>query len=80
MIDFITDRMSHSEPDILYSVRYERLLIISLEGQLLGSYQPPVDGWTHSSLVELLKCFPEEWDICGADAVVGEQWVGSTEI
>lgn len=80
MIKFITDITSKSEMNILEPVKDKNLLIVSLEGQLLGSFEPPKNGWTHDDLCEKNKTFPKEWNVCGADALLGEQWVGSTEV
>lgn len=80
MIRFITDIQSQQEPDILTPNRFNRLLIVSLEGQLLAGYNAPMSGWTHDVLVRLSRLFPQQWEYCGADALLGDQFVGSTEI
>ncbi len=80
MIKFITDIQSDSELDILTPNKDKTLLIVSIEGQLLASYTPPSLGWTHSELIRRSRDFPTEWNFCGADALLGEQWVGSTEV
>ena len=80
MLHFITDIRSDKEPDILTPNRFKRLLIVSLEGQLLASYESPSTGWSHELLVKLSQFVPNQWDFCGADALLGEQFVGSTEI
>ncbi|AUI88858.1 hypothetical protein BS333_21020 (plasmid) [Vibrio azureus] len=80
MIRFITDIKSPQEPDILTPNRFNQLLIVSLEGQLLATYNAPMNGWTHDVLVRLSRLFPQQWGYCGADALLGDQFVGSTEI
>jgi 5'-deoxynucleotidase len=80
MIKFITDIQHKSEPDILTPNKHHPLLIISLEGQLLKTFQPPKQGWTHEILCSLNRHLLQEWLICGADAYLLEQWVGSTEV
>jgi hypothetical protein len=80
MLKFITDIQNENEPDILTKVQHETLLILSIEGQYLGSYEPPEHGWTHEKLTSMAESFPSEWNFCGADALIGDQWVGSTEI
>lgn len=80
MIKFITDVRNENEPDILTKVTAQQLLIVSLEGQFLASYCAPSSGWTHELLVRLSHYFPSQWNFCGADALIGEQFVGSTEI
>jgi hypothetical protein len=79
MLKFITDRQAN-EPEILEPVKDKSLLIMSLEGQCLGIYDAPKQGWTHYKLCQLSETFPEQWLFCGADALIGDQWVGSTEI
>ncbi|WP_305372790.1 hypothetical protein [Photobacterium leiognathi] len=79
MLKFITN-IEKGEPDILSSEAEKPLMILSLEGQLLARYEPPVNGWTHDRLTQLASEFPHQWDYCGADALLGESFVGSTEI
>ena len=79
MIKFITD-IQGNEPDILTPHKHKRLLIMSMEGQYLNSYEPPKTGWTHDTLSKLTEVFPSEWNTCGADALLGDQFVGSTEV
>lgn len=79
MITFITE-IRNNEPDILTPCKHERLLVMSIEGQFLNSYEAPREGWTHETLVKLSKVFPDQWAVCGADATLGDQFVGSTEI
>jgi hypothetical protein len=79
MIKFITD-IQGNEPDILTQHKHKRLLIVSIEGQYLNSYEPPRLGWTHEALTKLAALFPTEWNYCGADAMLGDQFVGSTEV
>ena len=80
MLTFITDIKSESEPDILTVNQHKPLLIVSLEGQYLARFNPPNSGWTHQELLLLARSFPDVWDFCGADALLGEQFVGSTEV
>ncbi len=80
MLKFITDIQNKKEKDILSSCRFKRLMIVSLDGQYLASYDAPKNGWTHDVLVDLADCFPHEWGVCGADALLGDSFVGSTEI
>lgn len=80
MFTFITDVQSESEPDILAINQHKPLLIVSLEGQWLARYNPPSSGWTHRKLNSLAHSFPDQWDFCGADALLGDSWAGSTEI
>ncbi|NGZ66575.1 hypothetical protein G6Z92_06195 [Vibrio aestuarianus subsp. cardii] len=77
---FITDQINENEPDILTANKNYPLLIVSLDDQLLERFEAPETGWTHNTLVAMSKQFPIQWNICGADALLGEQWVGSTEV
>lgn len=80
MLKFITDIKNKNEPDFLNKREFKTLMIVSLEGQLLGRYDAPEKGWTYRVLIELSHTFPPQWSVCGADALIGEQFVGSTEI
>ncbi|MGF1884062.1 hypothetical protein [Vibrio splendidus] len=79
MMKFITD-LQGDEPDILTPHKHKPLMIISLEGQSLRTYDAPSTGWTHDTLVQLSDFFLPQWSVCGAEAWLGEQWIGSTEI
>lgn len=80
MIKFITDIRSSNEPDILTPVKHEALMIVSIDGQYLGKFEAPKTGWSHERLCALSDQFPRQWATCGADALLGEQFVGSSEI
>ncbi|MEZ9922318.1 hypothetical protein AB4342_19600, partial [Vibrio breoganii] len=71
MLTFITDIVNENESDLLTDNQHELLLIVSLEGQLLASYEPPLHGWSHERLCELTGSFPQQWEFCGADALIG---------
>jgi hypothetical protein len=79
MLKFITDQRGN-EPDILSAIKNERLMIVSIENQLLATYDAPKDGWTHELLELMADEFPKQWSFCGADALIGNEWVGSTEV
>ncbi|BEI26555.1 hypothetical protein [Vibrio fluvialis] len=79
-LTFVTDQLNSNETDILTPNKHKTLLIVSLDNQLLERFDAPETGWTHTKLVELSHQFPSEWNICGAEALLGEQWVGSTEV
>lgn len=80
MITFITDIQHEREPDILTPVKHLALLIVSIDGQLLGRFDAPNGGWSHALLNALSDQFPAQWSTIGADALLGELWVGSSEI
>lgn len=76
---FITDILP-GEPDLLTtSVIFNPLQIVDLfdKTDVLFEYPPPVAGWTHEELGALN--IPLE-RLQGADAYLGETWVGSTEV
>ena len=76
-IYFITDIRPDEGPDFLPPVSAEALKIRSLEGEHLMTIAAPAGGWTHEKL-EATKIDLDLTD--GADAYVGSEWVGSTEI
>ncbi|EJV9475505.1 hypothetical protein ACT0XK_004373 [Cronobacter sakazakii] len=75
MITYITDQQN-GEPDILAPLQSETLIIKSLEGKDLLKVAAPKTGWTHEALCAIQSAESEE----GADAYLGAQWVGSTEV
>lgn len=79
MICFITNQLN-DEKDILTPVMTRPLLILSTEGQLLARFDSPATGWTHHALCQMNIVFEPAWSFCGADAYLGEQWVGSSEV
>ena len=80
MITFVTDQLSPKEPDILTAVKFNTLLIMSLEGQYLARFDAPITGWTHQTLCNMNTLFESAWACCGVDAYLGNQWVGSSEV
>ena len=77
-ITFITD-VKAGEPDILSPVRGETLHIKDLDGQPITTIPAPYKGWTH----QVLKATAEQLAAKtsdGANAWLGEHWVGSTEV
>ncbi|MGR6831174.1 hypothetical protein [Aliivibrio wodanis] len=80
MITFVTDQLSPKEPDILTTVKFNSLLIMSLEGQYLARFHAPITGWTHQALCNMNTLFESAWAYCGVDAYLGNQWVGSSEV
>ncbi len=79
MICFVTDIRAHGEADILMPLRGERLVVRSLDGQVITKVEAPPAGWTHEALVaEALRL--EGLTSDGAEAYLGGVWVGSTEV
>lgn len=79
MICFVTDIQHDGEPDILGPVRNMMLMVRDLDGSKVAAVAAPDGGWTHPALVlvaQELACMTDG----GADAFIGGQWVGSTEV
>lgn len=86
MLTFITDRQTRRdgslEPCLLTGRRLAPLTIYTLEGEQIAEIVPS-DPWTHDKLTdlgaELGVMFFEQFKH-GADAYIGGQWVGGTEV
>lgn len=78
MIKFITD-VQGDEPDILTPVQFETLVITDLQKKELFTVPAPQDGWTDSELWTVSHHYLNE-TVNGADAYLGDEWVGSTEV
>ncbi|SEJ37607.1 5'-deoxynucleotidase [Azotobacter beijerinckii] len=79
MITFVTDRRP-GEPCIIQGHEQAPLVIKTMEGDELLRLAP-TQPWTHERLVSLpLQELLGEALEGGADAYLGEQWVGSTEV
>lgn len=79
MITFITDCRGESEGEVLPGVAARPLVIKSLQGKHLLAFPAPAGGWTHHRLCDLGQRI-ETLTADGADAYVGGEWVGSTEV
>ena len=78
MIHFITD-IRPGEPNILHGVAHLPLKIKSLDNNFVTSVSAPAGGWTHEKL-ECVACDLIEETKDGAEARLGDCWVGSTEV
>lgn len=78
MICFITDTRS-GEPEILPQLVHDTLTIRDLAGAIIGCKSAPDGGWTHDRLVAEAEAHAHI-TVEGANAYLGEQWVGSTEV
>lgn len=74
----ITDTR-RDEPKLLSALRYERLQIADLDGEELASCPAPESGWTHEGLCEQVSQLDFDRSM-GADAFLGDYWIGSTEV
>lgn len=76
---FVTDTRP-GEPDVLSGLENETLRVISMDGVLLVEIKPDLP-WTHERLAGLpLRDLAGEMLDDGADAYLGNKWVGSTEV
>lgn len=79
MICITTDRWNENEPDILSAHRHKPLRIKLGDSGIEITEPAPVEGWTTAALNDsanrLYAGFSEV-----ADAFLGHQWVGSTEV
>ncbi|EOX5680144.1 hypothetical protein ACPSVR_004405 [Yersinia enterocolitica] len=51
-------------------------MIKNLDGMVLHTQVSPRHGWTHNALVSIQPFACSD----GADAYLGENWIGSTEV
>lgn len=78
MIYFVMD-VQLNEPDFLNRLKMDRLLVLSLEGQVIAELSAPSDGWTNEALAAQARLLePKTMD--GAEAFLGSCWVGGTEV
>lgn len=78
MLHFITDVLGH-EPDILPELKHEPLTFRALQGEIIRCWGAPVEGWSHDKLVAIATVHAPLTSE-GADAYLGNEWVGSTEV
>lgn len=79
MIHLVTD-VGCAEPDILMPGRGQPLLIKNLEGDLLQTIPAPELGWSHRQLMDETSKLSAQFTNQGADAFLGSEWIGSTEV
>jgi hypothetical protein len=78
MITFVSD-VRPGETAFASAIFHEALHIADLDGHTIAIVQAPLNGWTHQKLVAIA----EEMHVRtleGADAKLGDIWVGSTEV
>lgn len=82
-ICFVTDQWP-GEPDILSDHQNKPLVVRSCLDQRELIQVQPTAPWTHLSLVEFGGSLAAKFDTVfteeGADAYLGSQWIGSTEV
>jgi hypothetical protein len=78
MLKFITD-VQGDEPDILTPIKDNSLVVTDLEKNKLFVEPAPHGGWTDKLLWDVSEKSVER-TINGADAYLGDVWVGSTEV
>lgn len=83
MITLITD-VNAGEPGVLTPDAIRRPLVITdLDGKPLHDIPAPPDGWSHRNLTKSimrLSVARPSLDEEGANAFLGKDWIGSTEI
>ena len=77
MIYLVTDRRP-GEPEIPTFAFRQPLRITALDGAPIANIQPPIDGWTHERLQQHVERLAQATR-AGADAWLGDRWIGSTE-
>lgn len=78
MLHIITDQRP-GEPDILSLLKRADLEILSLQADVLDTVGAPTNGWTHEKIVAVVV-ERESLTAGGAEARLGGQWIGSTEV
>lgn len=78
MIQFLTDSVP-GEFDILDDLRHKDLYIRHIDDRLIKTISAPSGGWTHESLQDLGFLLQDETQD-GANAFLGRDFVGSTEV
>lgn len=80
MMKFVTDTQFFGGHCLIKGHENDPLIITDLSGDELMKLMP-AQPWTHDQLMALpLKELMGEWLQGGADAYLGEQWIGSTEV
>jgi hypothetical protein len=64
------------EPDFLTAICTEPLRVINEDGKVIFASPAPEARWTQTSLEQTTKDIIE----CPADAYLGTEWAGSTEV
>lgn len=78
MITFVTDT-KEGETDLLGDTRKQPLVVLALDGSLITEIGPPLNGWTHEALENQANILSQKTRQ-GAEAFLGNTWVGSTEV
>lgn len=77
MIHFITDQRAN-ESELAFD-KDEALSLRDLEGRVIATVVAPRSGWSTAALRQAAAT-AVVGDLCGIEAFVGDQWVGSTEV
>lgn len=77
-IVIVTDQQG-LEPDILTPVKFEPLVVRTLEGREVCRRNAPFGGWSHKKLLTAVGSLGADLND-GADAFLGDQWIGGTEV
>lgn len=74
----VTRPVTPTEPDLLVGAEHKTLHFIGiLDGDVLGKFDPPAEGWDHAALERAARVFEhrDPWN-----AILGDRWVGSSEV
>lgn len=87
MISFVTDILTPGEHCLLEGIAHKEMTIRTLSGEHIATFPAPSSvGWTHAEVLrinEKVQSTPvilQKLRRNGADAYVGDQWIGSTEV
>lgn len=78
MIKFVTD-VRPGEKEFPPETFSKPLKVVDLDGKELETRQQPDGGWSHDKLLEVAQVLGGI-TTNGADAFLGDVWVGSTEV
>ncbi len=78
MLKFITD-IQGDEPDILTPVKNHDLVVTDLDDNKLFTVPVPEGGWTDELLWDVSERYIGK-TVDGAEAYLGGEWVGGTEV
>ena len=83
MLNIVSRSIKPCEPDLLLGNEKGMLIVRTLEATSFIEVEPPQGGWTHDALDHAVK-HPDVLNFLsangGADAYLGSDWIGSTEV
>ncbi len=79
VINVVTD-CRPGEPDIILGREFEPLLVVREDGELVKKVLAPEGGWTRIKIVLCPALTVVSEDVYCFDALLGDTWIGSTEV